>query len=424
VPGRPLQAVVPDMIKTLPNASLAQPSRAWLTVGLLWGAAFLNYLDRVTITTMRASLVEAIPMSDAEFGLLTSVFLWVYALASPAAGWIADRFSLTRVIVGSLLAWSLATWLTGRAQSYGQLLATRALMGITEAFYLPAALALIARYHRGGTRSLANGVHLTGVTAGAGLGGLGGWLAEAEGWRYAFVLFGLAGLGYALVLLVFLREAPVESEDIPHEPADGGGSLAAVLGVLFGNPSFRSLAVFWGLLSVAGWGVVGWMPSYLGEHFQLSQGKAGLSATAFLNGAIFCGLMLGGSWADHRQRRHPRGRIHVAVTGLLIATPGIWLSATSDSLVPAIAGLMIYGLARSFSDANLMPILCQVVDARHRATGMGVLNFFATSVGGLTIYAGGMLRDASVNVSLIFLVAAACILVCAWLLARVRGISP
>src|SRR5678816_2477570 len=91
------------------------PPRAWLIVALLWVVGCLNYLDRVMITTMRGSLVEAIPMTDAQFGLLTSVFLWVYGLLSPFAGFLADRFNRSRVIITSLFLWSLVTWFTAHA---------------------------------------------------------------------------------------------------------------------------------------------------------------------------------------------------------------------------------------------------------------------------------------------------------------------
>lgn len=137
--------------------------RAWLTVALLWFVGCLNYLDRVMIATMRQSLVDAIPMTDAQFGRLTTIFLLVYAVLSPVAGYLADRFNRSHVIIGSLFVWSLITWLTAHATTYGQLLVTRALMGVSEACYIPAALALIADYHGPRTRSLANGTHLSGV---------------------------------------------------------------------------------------------------------------------------------------------------------------------------------------------------------------------------------------------------------------------
>src|SRR5688500_18217454 len=142
------------------GSDLKSPGRAWFVVGLLCVVGCLNYLDRNMIMTMRKSLVEAIPMTDAQFGLLTSVFLWVYGILSPLAGFLADRFSRSRVIIVSLFVWSAVTWLTSYATTFEGLLIARALMGISEACYIPAALALITDYHRGSTRSFATGVHV------------------------------------------------------------------------------------------------------------------------------------------------------------------------------------------------------------------------------------------------------------------------
>ena len=147
---------------------------AWKVVALLSVVGCLNYLDRIMVTTMRVSLIEAIPMTEAQFGLLTSVFLWVYGLLSPFAGFLADRFNRSRVIIISLFVWSVITWLTSYATSFETLLATRALMGISEACYIPAALALIADYHSSSSRSLATGIHMAGIMAGQSLGFIGG----------------------------------------------------------------------------------------------------------------------------------------------------------------------------------------------------------------------------------------------------------
>src|SRR5687768_3378444 len=181
--------------------------RIWLPVALLWFVACLNYLDRLMITTMRDPIKASIPMTDAQFGLLTSVFLWVYAFLSPLAGFLADRFGRSLVIVVSLVVWSAVTWLTAHVQTFEQLLLTRALMGLSEACYIPAALALITDYHRGPTRSLATGLHMSGIYAGAALGGIGGFIAERYSWRAGFNIFGFAGIAYAVVLSFFLRDA-------------------------------------------------------------------------------------------------------------------------------------------------------------------------------------------------------------------------
>lgn len=197
------------------------PSRAWLIVGLLWGVGCLNYLDRVMITTMRGSIVEAIPMTEAQFGLLTAAFLWTYGLLSPFAGFLADRYSRSRVIVISLFSWSAVTWLTGHATTYGEFLTTRILMGITEACYIPAALALITDYHRGDTRSKAEGLHMSGIMVGAGLGGVGGWIAERHGWEHSFSIFGVVGIGYTVVVALLLRDAPRERSQDDNQTAEG-----------------------------------------------------------------------------------------------------------------------------------------------------------------------------------------------------------
>ncbi|MEO7600142.1 MAG: MFS transporter [Opitutus sp.] len=395
------------------------PPRAWLIVALLWFVGCFNYLDRVIITTMRGSLTEAIPMTDAQFGLLTSVFLWVYGLLSPLGGFLADRFNRSRVIIGSLLVWSLITWLTSHARTFGELLATRALMGISEACYIPAALALIADYHRGATRSLATGVHMSGIMVGSGLGGLGGWIAERHGWNQAFLIFGVTGVAYSVVIAFFLRDLPRATTATAGSTEPGPRpqiSLLAAIRSLFGRSSFILALIYWGLLGVAGWAVVGWMPTYLNEHFHLSQGQAGLSATGYLQAAALIGVLVGGVWADRWSRVNERGRIYVPLIGLLFAAPGILLASSIDWLPLAIGGLALFGLAKAFGDSNMMPILCTVSDPRYRATGYGVLNLFSCVTGGVTIYVGGILRDAAVDVSHVFQFAAIGVFACAGLL--------
>ena len=394
--------------------------RAWLIVGVLWVVAALNYLDRIMITTMRDSLTQAVPMTDAQFGLLTSVFLWVYGLLSPFAGFLADRFNRSRLIVLSLLVWSLLTWLTGHARSFEELIVVRALMGLSEAAYLPAALALIADYHRGSTRSLATGIHMTGLSVGTGIAGIGGWVAERHGWSVAFDVFGLFGIAYALGLLFVLRDPPRESGIVTSNAEQP--RLGQALNSLFSSGSFLLLLAFWGLLALAGWAVMGWMPTFFKEQFKLDQGAAGISATSFLAVAMFAGKLVGGAWADRWSRTNDRARILVPAIGLFIAAPATLLVANTGMLALAIAGLSIYGFTRVFSDANLMPILCQVSDSRYRATGYGVLNMFSCIVGGLTVYIGGVLRDAQINVGTLFQCAAGGLLVCGVLMVFVKPV--
>ena len=395
--------------------------RAWLVVALLWPVACLNYLDRLMITTMRDSIKAEIVMTDAQFGLLTSVFLWVYALLSPSAGFLADRFGRSRVIIGSLFVWSAVTWLTGHARDFNQLVAARALMGVSEACYMPAALALITDYHRGPTRSLATGLHISGLYAGAALGGLGGFLAEHFRWQSAFSLFGAGGVGYSILLVLILRDDRGVADESPASSVPGARlSLSSALSYLLRRPSFLALLAYFSLLSIAYWAIYGWLPTYLGEHFKLGQGAAGLSATAYLQVASFAGIVVGGVWADRWAKRNLRGRLYVPLIGFCLAGPALFLAASTDALRVAIGGLVVFGMARGFADANNMPILCQIADRRHRATGYGVLNFLSCILGGVMTYAAGALNDAQVGLQKVFQYCSAGVVIAVLLLLLVK----
>lgn len=394
------------------------PAKAWLIVGLLFVVGLLNYLDRIMVTTMRDSLKEMIAMTDAQFGLLTSMFLWVYAALSPIGGFLADRFTRSRVIIGSLFAWSAITWLTAHATTFNELLVTRALMGISEACYLPAAVALITDYHRGTTRSLACGIHMSGIMIGSGLGGLGGWIAEKHGWPHAFNLFGLIGIAYSVVIAFLLRDAPMVKKTAEEQPG-----FFAALNYLFRRRDFLIAICFWGTLGMVGWSVMGWMPTYLKAKFSLGQGAAGLSATAYVQTAAFFGVLLGGAWADRWAKTNSRGRILLPAIGLLVAAPAVLLVANTDVLTVVVCGLFVYGFSRAAADTNMMPILCMVTDVRYRATGYGVLNFFACAIGGVGIYAGGALRDAQIELDKIFMFAAGGLVLCSLLLLMLKSRS-
>lgn len=397
---------------------------AWAVVALLWVVACLNYLDRLMVASLRESLKADIAMTEAQFGLLTSVFLWVYGALSPLGGFVADRFSRKWVIIGSLAIWSAVTWATGHVDSFEAMFISRALMGVSEAFYIPAGLAMIADYHQGATRSRAVGWHMSGVYAGAALGGLGGYIADYAGWRYGFTWFGGIGVFYAVVLLVFLRDCPVSSQAAVSNSEPAGEtkrvSVAKGLAALFGQRSFLILVAYFSLFALANWGINGWLPTYLREQFNLGQGKAGLSATGYIQIASFIGVLVGGAWSDAWARRNARGRLYVPLIGFCVGGPFLFLMASTDVFLIAIVGMLVYGLGRGFSDTSTMPILCQVVDRRYRATGYGFLNMFSTFVGGAMIYVAGAIRDAHLDLSAVFRASAAFLVLAGLLLLLVN----
>ena len=395
---------------TIERTEERRPSAyAWLVLATLCVVGCLNYLDRMMIATMRSSILEEIPMTETQFGLLTSVFLWIYGLLSPVAGFLADRLGKSKGIIGSLFVWSLVTWLTSRATSFEELLVTRALMGVSEACYIPAALALIMEYHCGKTKSMATGIHQGGIMIGQSLGFVGGWLAENHSWNFAFVVFGGFGVLYSLVLAFVLRDP---KEEIKTKAEVRHSSFMVTVLSLFKQKSYAMVVVYWSLISIIGWLVAGWLPTYFKEHFSLSQSVAGVYSTGYYYTASFVGVLIGGYLSDRWSRTNPLARILVPMLGLMLGAPAIFAASNTTILGVAVVCFMIYAFTRSFTDANMMPILSMIVDGRYRATAYGVLNLFSCIVGGIGIYAGGVLRDAKVELSVIFQVASGLVVIC------------
>jgi MFS family permease len=382
------------------------PTRyAWFVVALLVPVALLNYLDRQMLASMKFSVMHDIPDIglEAHWGTILALFKWVYAFLSPVGGYLADRYSRRHVIGGSLLVWSLVTWTTGHVTSYEQLLATRALMGISEAFYIPAALALIADFHAGPTRSRAVGLHQMGIYVGVIIGGFGGYVADQPGlgWRIAFDACGIAGVAYAVPLFLLLRNPP-RPADAPSRPRTSpGGALRELLG----TPSFILLVLYFTLPALAGWIVRDWMPAILKSEFGIGQGLAGVSATIYWQSAAIVGAIAGGWMADRWMRRTPRGRIFVSAIGMAMIVPamfGVGYAPQTGLLSVAIAFLILFGLGWGFFDSNNMPILCQIARPELRATGYGIMNLVSISCGGFADWGFGALRDRQVPLFGIF----------------------
>ena len=387
-----------------PAKNPALPRLAWIIVALLAPVALLNYLDRQMLAAMKFSVMGDIPdiSSEANWGRMLGQFKWAYAFLSPIGGYIADRFGRRFTICGSLFAWSAVTWWTGHVQSYGELLTARSLMGISEAFYIPAALALIADYHTGHTRSRAIGIHQMGIYCGVIIGGFSGYVADAPslGWRWAFDVCGIAGMLMAVPLLMFLRDAPREPDAVRHSTSPLGAAKE-----LLTNGSFILLVLYFTLPALAGWVVRDWMPAILKAEFHIGQGKAGVSATLYWQVAAIIGALVGGWLADKWMRHSLRGRIHVSALGMAMIIPamfGVGYAPQTGHLWVAIAFLILFGLGWGFFDCNNMPILCQITRPELRATGYGLMNLVSISAGGVADWGFGILRDRHVPIFGIF----------------------
>ncbi len=392
------------------------PSRLypWFLVAILWVVALLNYLDRQVVFSLFPLLRGDLHSSDVELGLLSTVFLWVYGLLSPFAGYLADRFGRVRVILFSLLVWSTVTFLTGHAQNIHQMFWTRALMGVSEACYLPAALALIVESHPPGTRSLAAGLHQSGLYTGMILGGAaGGWMGEHYGWRVVFLILGVAGVAYFPILWLFLRRSKT-IRSTASEPTflNTVRTLISTRGVLILTGVFT-------VVSIANWLIYTWLPLYLYEAFHLSLAAAGFSATFYIQAASYAGVFVGGFMADRWSKRTARGRLLTQAVGLGLAAPFLFLMGFTHSYALLVAALIAFGAGRGFYDCNTMPVLGQLVPPRLRSTGYGIFNLAGCLAGGVTAAFAGYLK-AAVGLSAAFQAAALLLLFASLLLLRVK----
>lgn len=361
----------------------------WIVVGLLWVVALLNYMDRQMLSTMQEAIkADITELNKAEaFGALMAVFLWIYGFMSPVAGIICDRINRKWLVVGSLFVWSAVTFLMGYATDFQTLYWLRALMGISEALYIPSALSLIADWHTGKSRSLAIGVHMTGLYVGQAIGGFGATIAESFSWHTTFHWFGIIGIAYSVVLLLFLFENPehAEKQTAPVQPALSVGdrvkSLFSGISVLFSTWAFWIILFFFAAPSLPGWATKNWLPTLFAENLGIPMAQAGPISTITIAASSFFGVLFGGSLSDNWVKKTLRGRIFTSAIGLGLTIPALVLLGFGHSLIAVVGAGVLFGVGYGMFDANNMPILCQFVSTRHRGTAYGIMNMTGVFAG-------------------------------------------
>lgn len=353
----------------------------WVVVGLLWFVALLNYMDRQILSTMRPAMaVDLVELeSAAVFGNLMAVFLWIYGFMSPVAGIVADKVNRKWLIVGSLFVWSLVTMAMGYANSYEQLYALRAIMGVSEALYIPAGLSLIADYHSDKSRSLAVGIHMTGFYFGQALGGFGATVSASYSWHSTFIVFGLIGIIYSLVLIFFLRETSHRSSGTKDK--EESIPLFKGLTLLFSNISFWVILLYFAVPSLPGWATKNWLPTLFSENLGVPMEQAGPLATITIALSSFFGVLTGGILSDRWIQRNIRGRIYTSAIGLAMTIPAVILIGYGHSFIAIVVAGLMFGFGFGMFDANNMPILCQFVSSKYRATAYGIMNMVGVFAG-------------------------------------------
>ena len=369
----------------------------WIVVGLLWVVALLNYMDRQMLSTMREAMqIDIAELESAvNFGRLMAIFLWIYGCISPFAGAIADRISRKWLIIGSLAVWSGVTLAMGFCTTYNQIYVLRALMGISEALYIPAGLSLIADYFTGSSRSLAVGIHMTGLYLGQAVGGFGATIAAAFSWQQPFLCFGIAGVAYAALLAIMLEARRNEKSECGPDAAEPAAKepVWKSFALIFSNISFWTILFFFAASSLPGWSTKNWLPTLFAESLGIPMSQAGPLSTITIAVSSFFGVLIGGSLSDNWVRKNIRGRIYTSAIGLAMMIPALVFIGLGSGLVSAIGAGVCFGVGYGMFDTNNMPILCQFVSSRHRATAYGIMNMTGVFFGALITQVLGRWAD-------------------------------
>lgn len=356
----------------------------WMAVALLWIVALLNYMDRQMLSTMQSAMkADIVELNKAEaFGALMAVFLWIYGFVSPVAGIVADRVSRKWLVVGSLFVWSAVTFLMGYATSFNQLYWLRAFMGISEALYIPSALSLIADWHSGKSRSLAIGTHMTGLYVGQAIGGFGATIAAMFSWHATFHWFGIIGIVYSLVLILLLHENPNRSiETISNGQSKKGVPIFKGLSVVLSTWAFWIILFYFAAPSLPGWATKNWLPTLFAENLNIPMSQAGPISTITIAISSFIGVLAGGYLSDRWVQKNIRGRIYTSAIGLGMTIPALLLLGYGHTLIAVVGAGLFFGVGYGIFDANNMPILCQIISSKYRATAYGIMNMTGVFAG-------------------------------------------
>lgn len=358
---------------------------------MLWVVALLNYMDRQMLATMRPAMQMDIAalQSATNFGYLMAIFLWIYGFMSPVSGIVADKFSRKWLIVGSLFVWSGVTFAMGYATTFNQLYILRAIMGVSEALYIPAGLSLIADFHSAKTRSLAIGIHMTGLYMGQALGGFGATIAATYSWQATFHSFGIIGIAYSFILIFFLRESKdhrAVTVQFDKFPVKGTPTLFKGLALLFSNISFWIILFYFTIPSLPGWATKNWLPTLFANNLDIPMAQAGPLSTIAIAASSFLGVIFGGILSDRWVQKNLKGRIYTSAIGLGLTIPSLLLLGFGHSLFHVVGAAVCFGVGFGMFDANNMPILCQFVSSKYRATAYGIMNMTG-------VFAGAFITD-------------------------------
>lgn len=367
----------------------------WVVLGLLCVAYFLLQAMRQVYNASLPQIREdfsSLGVTATALGLVGTVFYFVYGLCAPCASVVADLFRRKTVIVAGCLLFSFGVFASGFANTLTLIVLFYGVVNALGQSMVPSSSsAVISEYHeetRATALSIYQGANYAGVILASLLAGWVGSLG-AGAWRWGFWILGGLGLVWTAVLALGLRAKPVRA------PAAGAGaemsdrpSVKAALGSVLGSPAALLLTLAFGLTMYGDNGYKVWMTTYLKDAFAgTSASAAAFHAVFWFYLGAFLGITVAGRVSDWLARRRATARFEVALTGLVLSAPCVYLTVKSGSLVLACAGLAAWGFARGIYDSNFFASLYDVVAPRYRAAATGlfccggfVLGSFAPTV--------------------------------------------
>ena len=405
----------------------------WEVLALLWVAYLLNQGDRQVFNSVLPLIRDSLSLTDTSVSLIAVFFNLFYALMVPIGGWVGDRFSRKWVCTLSILFWSVATMLTGLANGVFLLILTRSIAtGGGEAFFGPANYSLLGQYHTK-TRARALSIHQTSYYVGVILAGwLAGYIGDHLGWKYAFYIFGGAGVIWALVMALRLKDHPsAAAAAAPAKvPSDGIGpyeltakpsspelqakkvSIWDGFRTVFTTPTALMVTIgFCGFIFVIT-GYMTWVPTFLQENFGQTGAQAGLNSMLWTYAAAFAGVLLAGTLSDRWAAKDPRKRMMIQGAGLILGAAFLPFMGTAANIWLLYLCFAGWGFFRAFFDANIYAALYDVTPEHLHASCSSAMIMTGFAVGATAPYVLALIKEATGSLNATFPILGTIWLVC------------
>lgn len=350
---------------------------AWAVFVMVFLLMLSDYLSRQVINATFPFLKAAWALSDTQLGSLVSVVALTIGVLSIPISILVDRFGRVRSVTVMAIVWALATIACGLVDSYIGMLLARAVVGVGEAAYGSAGAAILTRVFPARLHSTVMGSFLAASMVGSVLGVvLGGAIAQALGWHWAFISMGLFGLGIALLFPWVVKEPAAQASDLLPKLA-----VRTVLANLLTTPTLVCVALAGGCIMFVQTAYVAWLPSFFNRSYGLPADKASLGTGALII-FISLGMVLGGNMVDRVGVRNPVNRMRMMAAYALVMGASLLLA---HGLAPGPAQLALLALGLFVSTSfvgGALAVAADVTPARSHATTFAVIALAYMLVGG------------------------------------------